>query len=55
MPQLRGNDPILGLNSRSDLVDNINEMGCCDRLFGQVVVIGYSYRFATWLMHSLMV
>jgi hypothetical protein len=34
--------------SRSDLVDKIDETGCCDRLFGQVVV-GYSYRFV--VMH----
>ena len=41
--------------SRSDLVDNIDETGCCDRLFGQVVVTGYSYRFGAWLMHLFMV
>jgi hypothetical protein len=37
------------------LVDNIDETGCCDRLFGQVVVTGYLYRFGAWLMHLLMV
>ena len=26
--------------SRYNLVDKINEKSCCDRLFGQVVVIG---------------
>jgi hypothetical protein len=41
--------------SRSDLVDKIDETGCCDRLFGQVVVTGYLYRFGAWLMHLLMV
>jgi hypothetical protein len=41
--------------SRSDLVDNIDETGCCDRFFGQVVVIGYLYRFGAWLMNLLMV
>ena len=41
--------------SRSDLVDNINETCFCDRLFGQVVVTGYLYRFGTWLMNFLMV
>jgi hypothetical protein len=41
--------------SRSDLVDKIDEIGCCDRLFGQVVVTGYSYRFGAWLMHLFMV
>jgi hypothetical protein len=41
--------------SRSDLVDNIDETGCCDRLFGQVVVTGYLYRFGAWLMHLFMV
>ena len=37
---------------RYDLVDKIDETGCCDRLFGQVVVTGYFYRFLTgylWL------
>ena len=37
--------------SRSDLVDKIDEKYCCDRFFGQVVVIGYLYRFGVWLMH----
>jgi hypothetical protein len=51
--------------SRSDLVDKIHNTGCCDRLFGQVVVIGcldrllvdagYLYRFGAWLMHLFMV
>ena len=41
--------------SRSDLVDNIDETGCCDRLFGQVFVTGYSYRFGAWLIHLFMV
>jgi hypothetical protein len=41
--------------SRSDLVDKIHEMGCCDRLFGQVVVTTYLYRFGAWLMHLFMV
>jgi hypothetical protein len=41
--------------SRSDLVDKIDETGCCDRLFGQVVVTGYLYRFGAWLMHLFMV
>jgi hypothetical protein len=41
--------------SRSDLVDNIDETGCCDRLFGQVIVTGYLYRFGAWLMHLFMV
>ena len=41
--------------SRFDLVDKIDETGCCDRLFGQVVVIGYLYRFGAWLMHLFMV
>jgi hypothetical protein len=41
--------------SRFDLVDKIDEIGCCDRLFGQVVVIGYLYRFGTWFMHLFMV
>jgi hypothetical protein len=41
--------------SRFDLVDNIDETGCCDRLFGQVVVTGYLYRFGAWLMHLFMV
>jgi hypothetical protein len=41
--------------SRYDLVDKIDETGCCDRLFGQVVVTGYLYRFGAWLMHLFMV
>jgi hypothetical protein len=45
----------LFLVSRSDLVDKIDETGCCDRLFGQVVVTGYLYRFGAWLMHLFMV
>jgi hypothetical protein len=40
---------------RSDLVDKIDETGCCDRLFGQVVVTCYLYRFGAWLMHLFMV
>jgi hypothetical protein len=40
--------------SRSDFVDKIDETGCCDRLFGQVVVTSYWYRFGTWLMHLLL-
>ena len=43
------------LVSRSDLVDNIEETCCCDRLFGQVLVTAYLYRFGAWLMHVLMV
>ena len=43
------------LGDWSDLVDKIDETGCCDRLFGQVVVTGYSYRFGAWLMHLFMV
>jgi hypothetical protein len=40
--------------SRSYLVDKIDDIGCCDRLFGQVVVIGYLYRFmfCTGLVHG---
>ena len=30
-------------------------IGCCDRLFGQVVVRGYLYKFGAWLMHLFMV
>jgi hypothetical protein len=41
--------------TRSDLVDNIDETGCFDRLFGQVVVTCYLYRFGSWLMHLFMV
>ena len=40
---------------RSDLVNHIDETGCFDRLFGQVVVIGYLYMFGAWLMHLFMV
>jgi hypothetical protein len=43
------------LVSISDLVDKIDETGCCDRLFGQVIVIGYLYRFGAWLMQLFMV
>jgi hypothetical protein len=43
------------LVSRSDLIDKIDGIGCCDRLFGQVVVISYLYRFGAWLMHLFMV
>jgi hypothetical protein len=41
--------------SRTNLVDKIDETGCCDRLFGQVVVTCYLYRFGAWLMHLFMV
>jgi hypothetical protein len=41
--------------SRSDLVVKIDETCCFDRLFGQVVVTSYSYRFGAWLMHLFMV
>jgi hypothetical protein len=41
--------------SRSDLVDNIDETGCCDRLFGHVVVTCYLYRFGALLIHLFMV
>jgi hypothetical protein len=41
--------------SRYDLVDKIDETGCCDRLFGKVVVTCYLYRFGAWLMHLFMV
>ena len=41
--------------SRSDLVDNIDETSCCDRLIGQVFVAGYLYRFGAWLIHLFMV
>ena len=37
--------------SRSDLIDKIDETSCFDRLFGQVVVTGYLYKFGGWLMH----
>jgi hypothetical protein len=40
---------------RFDLVDKIDETGCCDRLFGQVVVTSYFYNFGAWLMHLFMV
>jgi hypothetical protein len=43
------------LLSRYNLVDNIDETSCCDRLFGQVVVTSYLYRFGAWLMHLFMV
>jgi hypothetical protein len=39
--------------SRSDLIDKIDKIGCCDRLFGQGVVTSYSYKFGAWLMHSI--
>jgi hypothetical protein len=39
----------------SNLVDKIDETGCCDRLFGQVVLTCYLYRFGAWLMHLFMV
>ena len=38
-----------------NLVNNIDEIGCCDRLFGQVIVTSYLYRFSAWLMHLFMV
>ena len=38
-----------------ELVDKIDETGCCDRLFRQVVVTSYLYRFGAWLMHLFMV
>jgi hypothetical protein len=41
--------------SISYLVDTIDEIDCCDRLFGQVVVTGYLYRFSAWFMHVFMV
>jgi hypothetical protein len=41
--------------SRSDLVDKIDETCCCDRLFGKVVVTGYSYKFGALLKHLFMV
>jgi hypothetical protein len=40
---------------RFDLVDKIDETGCCDRLYGHVVVPGYLYRFGAWLMHLFLV
>jgi hypothetical protein len=41
--------------SRSDLVDKIDESGCCDRFFGKVFVTGYLYKFGARLMHLFMV
>ena len=41
--------------SRSNLVDNIDETWWCDRLFGQVFVTCYLYRFGAWSMHLFMV
>ena len=41
--------------SRYDLVDKIDETGCCNRFFGQVIVTSYLYRFGAWLMHLFMV
>ena len=43
--------------SRSDLIDNIDEIGCCDRLFGQVVVIGCCDRLfvQVWCMVDALV
>jgi hypothetical protein len=41
--------------SITDLVDNIDETGYYDRLFVQVVVTSYLYRFGAWLMHLFMV
>jgi hypothetical protein len=41
--------------SRSVLVDNIDETGCCDRLFGHVVVTCYLYRSGAWWMQLFMV
>jgi hypothetical protein len=53
---------------RYNLVDKIDEVGCydrlfvevvvtgcCDRLFVEVVVKGYLYRFGAWLMNLFMV
>jgi hypothetical protein len=40
--------------SRSYLVDKIDDTGCCDRLFGQVVVTGYSY-IQVWCMVDALV
>jgi hypothetical protein len=39
----------------SDLADKIDETCFFDRLFGQVVVTCYLYRFGIWLMHLFMV
>jgi hypothetical protein len=41
--------------SRYNLVDDIDEKGCCDRLFGQVIMTGYLYKSGAWLMHLFMV
>ena len=41
--------------SRSDLVDKIDETGCCDRLFGHVVATCYLHKFGAWLMQLFMV
>jgi hypothetical protein len=41
--------------SRYDLVDKIDEIECYDKLFGQVVVTCYLYKFCTWLMHLFLV
>jgi hypothetical protein len=41
--------------SISDLVDKIDETCCCDRLFSQVIVACYLYKFGAWLMHLFMV
>jgi hypothetical protein len=41
--------------SRSDLVDEIYDTSCCDRLFGHVVVTCHLYRFGAWLLHLFMV
>ena len=43
--------------SRSDLVDNIDETGYCDRLFGQVVVTGCCDRLfvQVWYMVDALV
>ena len=39
--------------STSNLVYNIDEIGCCDRFFGQVVVTCYLYRFGDALVHGI--
>ena len=45
--------------SKSDLVDKIDETGCCDKFFVQVVVAGCCERLFvqvdTWLLHLFMV
>ena len=41
--------------SISDLVDKIDEIGCCDRLFGQVVVTGYLLFVQVWCMVDALV